>query len=78
MEDSLEIFIGKIAKELELPATLIVKPDEEFRKLEKWDSMNALIILAFVNVEYRKSFTGKDLSSCKTFRDVYEIIIKKS
>jgi len=76
MNDSLQTFTGKIAKEIELPETTVLQPDEEFRQLAEWSSMNALIVLAFINLEYEKSFTAQDLIACKTMRDVYNVISK--
>ncbi len=76
MNDSLQTFISKIAKEIELPETKVVQPDEEFRQLPEWSSMNALIVLSFINLEYEKSFTAQDLSACKTMRDIYNVISK--
>ena len=76
MNDSLNVFIEKIAGELELKNPTTLAPDNEFRQMEEWNSMNALIILSFVNIEYRKNFTGQELNSCNTFRDIYETLQK--
>lgn len=71
MTDTIEVFLKKIAGELELPESRILNPDENFRQLEEWSSMNALIVLSYLNIEYGKNFTGADLSNCQTFRDIF-------
>jgi len=76
MNDSLDVFLNKIAGELEGVDPSTITADVEFRQLENWNSMNALIILAFINVEYGKNYTAQQLSSCKTFRDVYNTLEK--
>lgn len=54
------------------PGTL--KPDTDFRDLDDWSSMHALIIIALIETEYDVSITGEDLSSIKTVAELYEIV----
>ncbi|MBL0309863.1 MAG: hypothetical protein IPP77_09370 [Bacteroidetes bacterium] len=74
MNDSLEVFLGKLVRELELKNLDGLSPDQVFREMEEWSSMKALMVLAFINIEYEKNYTAQQLSSCKTFRDVYNAI----
>jgi acyl carrier protein len=68
---SLEIFIKKLEAEFdELPAGSI-EPDKEFREVIEWNSMNALMIIAFLKVEYRQDISVEDLQQCSTFREIY-------
>jgi len=76
MTDTLEVFISRIAEELDGMDANVLGPDVEFRKLENWSSMNALIIIAFINIKYEKDYTGQELSTCKTLREVYDILQK--
>ena len=54
------------------PGTL--KPDTDFRDLDEWSSMHALIIIALIDTEYDVTITGEDLSSIKTASELYEIV----
>jgi len=74
MDESIETFVEKLTLELESKNAVAISPDEEFRQLAEWNSMNALIILSFINVEYGKPFTSQQLTACKTFRNIYEIL----
>ena len=62
--------------ELELddiePGTLT--PDINYRDLEQWSSMYALIIIAYVDSEFNVTLTGDDLRSCNTVRDLYLLV----
>lgn len=76
MEDSLTIFVEKIKEQLEGVDTSVLTPDIEFRKLDWWSSINALIILAHVNTEYGKRFTGVELKTCNTLRELYDFLLR--
>ena len=78
MEDSLNVFVEKIKKELDDVDTGLLTPDTDFRKLEWWSSINSLIILAHVNTEYGKRFTGAELKACSTLRELYDFLLKTS
>ncbi|MBI3509099.1 MAG: acyl carrier protein [Bacteroidetes bacterium] len=72
--DSIEIFIGKIEKEIDgiQPGTL--KPETNYRDLPEWSSMHALVLIALSETEYNVTLTGEDLRVCKTVSDLYSII----
>ena len=68
----LETFLKKLESEFdELPAGS-VEADKEFREVIEWNSMNALLIIAFLKVEYEKDINVEALQSCRTFRDIYD------
>lgn len=76
MTDTIEEFEKKIISELDIENLSKINHDESFRNFTWWNSMNALIIIAFVNTEYSKRFTSDDLKACNSLRDVYELIQK--
>ncbi len=78
MEDSLEVFIEKIKEQLEDIDTGGLSAETDFRQLEWWSSMNALIIIAHINTEYEKHFTGADLKNCTTLTDLYNVVLKNN
>lgn len=77
MNDTLDNFIKKISIEIELSEEKKISPDDEFRKLDEWNSMNALIILSFINIEYETTYSAEEFGKCKTFREIYEVLKSK-
>lgn len=48
-----------------------------FQDLDEWSSLMVLSIIAFVKTSYDKTITGKDIRSCETVRDLFELISNK-
>jgi acyl carrier protein len=72
--DDIQNFAGKIEAEIEDMEKGSLKPETEFRKIENWSSMHALIIIALVDTEYDVRLTGDDLRQCVTINDIYTIV----
>lgn len=74
---NLDEFVIKIEQEIEdlTPGTLT--PDKDYREIEQWSSMYALILIAMIDTEYGVTLTGEDLKQSKTVRDLYEIVKSK-
>jgi acyl carrier protein len=51
--------------------------ETNFKELEEWSSMMALIIIAFIDENYSKSITGEDFRTSITVEDLYQLINKK-
>ena len=72
---SIEQFVNKLEAEFdELPAGSR-QPDKEFREVIEWNSMNALLIMAFLKVEYEQDVNVEAIQDCRTFRDMYDRFI---
>ena len=56
---------------------LTIKADTEFRKLEEWGSMMALIVIAMIDSEAGKTITAEDLKRANTVTDLFEIVNNK-
>lgn len=54
-----------------------IQPDTEFKKLEEWGSMMALIVIAMVDGDCNKTITSEDLKEVKTVNDLYALISNK-
>lgn len=50
--------------------------ETNYKDLEEWSSMMALVIIAFVDDEYNISLTGDDFKKSTTVSDLYEIVTK--
>jgi acyl carrier protein len=46
----------------------------EFKKLEVWDSLCVLTIIAMVDTNYSITVGGNDLETASTVGDLYEIV----
>lgn len=71
---TLDSFTSKIAEEFELEDISSLKPDTDYRDLDVWSSMYALILIAYVDREFEVTITGDDLRASKTIRDIYVLI----
>ena len=67
-------FIGKVEDEFDEldPGTL--KPDSVIREHVSWDSVNALIFIALINVEYSVEINAEDLVKSDTVQDLFNIV----
>ncbi len=70
-------FIAKIEDEFEdiQPNSLV--PTDVLAEKFTWDSINALIFLAHVNVEYDVEITAEELIKSKTVQDLYDLVESK-
>lgn len=67
-------FIKKFAEQFEETDASEIQPDTEFKELEEWDSLTAMGIIAMVKTEYNKTITGKEIHSCSTVEDLYNLV----
>ncbi len=70
-------FIKKIEEEFEdlQPNSLVA--DDVLEEKFTWDSINALIFLAHVNVEYDVEITANELIKSVTVKDLYDLVESK-
>lgn len=55
----------------------LIKPDTEFRKLEEWGSMMALIVIAMIDSDFGKTVSAEDLQKANTISSLFEIVKRK-
>ncbi|MES2620650.1 MAG: acyl carrier protein [Bacteroidota bacterium] len=72
-----EEFTEKFADCFNQTNPLSIKPDTEFKKLEEWGSMMALIVIAMIDSELSKTVTAEDLKKANTVADLFEIVKSK-
>ncbi|HWY11771.1 MAG TPA: acyl carrier protein [Bacteroidia bacterium] len=73
----LEEFIQKLEPEFEDMPKGVLKPDTDYRTIKGWSSMHALIIIAFVDINFNITLNGSDLRSTKTITDLYNLVQQK-
>lgn len=73
----IEEFITQLEAEFEDMPAGTLKADTDYRSIDGWSSMHALIIIAFVDINFNKTLSGADLRSTKTVRDLYNLVQQK-
>jgi len=75
---TIDEFISKLEKEFEEMKPGTLKPNSNYREMENWSSMHALIIIAFIDAEFNILLKGDDLRSTQTINDLYELVKNKT
>lgn len=70
-------FISKLAEQFDDTDVSELTPDCVFQELEEWSSLTALGIMAFVKTEYGKTINGREVRSCQTIQDLFELVESK-
>lgn len=71
-------FIQSIEKEFEDVPPGTITGETEFRKMEGWSSMMALIIIAKIDADHAVTVTAEDLTKCNTLNDLFEMVHSKA
>jgi acyl carrier protein len=71
---TLEDFAQKFAGCFNQTSTSSIKPETEFKKLEEWGSMMALIVIAMIDADFGKTISSEDLKKATTVSSLYEIV----
>lgn len=74
---TIEQFIKDIEEAIEEIEPGTLKPATEFRKMESWSSMHALIILAMVDTNYGVTLVGEEMRKCNTVQDIFDTVKTK-
>lgn len=70
-------FISKIEEEFDDLQPNSLSPEDKLQEKFTWDSINALIFLAHVNVEYDVEITADELIKSNTVLDLYDLVNSK-
>ncbi|ATC36121.1 acyl carrier protein [Elizabethkingia anophelis] len=50
-----------------------ITPETEFKNLDEWDSMTALMLIAMFDEQYGKKINGDNIKSASTLSDLYAL-----
>ncbi len=67
-------FIKKLEAEFEELEPGTLQEDTDFRDLDEWSSMHALIIIALIDVDYEVVINGEDLSKIRTVKELFDLV----
>jgi acyl carrier protein len=71
-------FIQNIENEIAGLESGTLTPDTDYRDIDQWSSMYALIIMAMIVIKYKVTLTGEDLKKTNTVRELFEHVKSKA
>ncbi|KPM48568.1 acyl carrier protein [Jiulongibacter sediminis] len=72
-----EEFIQFFAEQFDETEPEEFKAETEFRQLEEWDSMVALMVIAMIDEEYNVKVSGDDIRNSTTIADLMAVVESK-
>lgn len=73
----LQEFTQKFADCFNQTDASLIQPSTDFRGLEEWGSMLALIVIAMIDADYGKTITAEDLRSVQTVEQLFNLVKAK-
>lgn len=73
----LQEFIEKFAEQFDDTDVSELNPETEFKELDEWSSLTSMSIIAMVKTHYNKTLMGKEIRSCVTVQDLYNLVSAK-
>ena len=70
-------FVENFTAQLDNEEGVTISAATEFRKLEEWDSLVALSIIAMVDEKYASKLTGDDIRDSTTVEDLFNKVQAK-
>lgn len=70
-------FISAFADQFDETDASEIQADTEFLELEEWSSLTGMSVIAMVKTQYGKTITGKEIRSCETVEDLYNLVASK-
>lgn len=72
-----EEFLKGFQEQFEDTEVSFINFETNYKDLDEWSSMMALIIIAFIDENFSKSLTGDDFKNSTTIEDLFQIVTKK-
>lgn len=73
----LQDFIEKFANQFDDTDASEIQANTEYQALEEWSSLTALCVIALAKTEYGKTITGREVRSCKSVEELFNLIDSK-
>lgn len=70
-------FVEKFADQFEDTDPSEIHADTEYQELDEWSSLIAMSLIALAKAEYGKTITGREVRSCKTVKELFNLIGSK-
>ena len=72
-----EDFIEKFAACFHQTDPAFIHAETNFRELEEWGSMMALIVIAMIDADFGKTITAEDLKGANSVALLFEVVKNK-
>lgn len=72
----MEQFLENFHELLEETDRDIITPDTEFKNLDEWNSMTALMLIAMFDEQYEVKINGDSIKNANTLTDLYQLTQK--
>lgn len=73
----LKEFIVSFANQLDDTDLSEIQADTEYQELDEWSSITAMSLIALAKTQYGKTITGREVRSCKTVEELFNLINSK-
>ena len=73
----LKEFVENFANQFDDTDVSEIQPDTEYQELDEWSSITAMSLIALAKTQYGKTITGREVRSCKTVEDLFNLIASK-
>ena len=73
----IKVFIINFADQFDDLDASVLTPETEFKKLEDWNSLVALSVIAMVDEEYDVAIKGDDIRNANTIEDLFNTVNAK-
>lgn len=70
-------FIENFANQFDDTDASEIQADTEYQELEEWSSLTAMSLIALAKTQYGKTITGREVRSCKTVEELFNLIASK-
>ena len=70
-------FIEKFAGQFDDTDPSDIQADTVYQELDEWSSLTAMSLIALAKAEYGKTITGREVRSCKTVEELFNLIASK-
>jgi len=73
----IQSFISKFSDQLDETDPALLTPDTKFQELDEWSSLTAMLVIAFIKVDFDKNISGTEIRSCQTLNDLFTLVQSK-
>ncbi len=73
----LQEFVSLFAEQFDETDPEDITASTSFKDLDEWSSLTALTIIAMAKTSMGKTITGREVRSCETVEDLYNMIKSK-
>lgn len=70
-------FIAAFADQFDDTDASDIRAETKFQELEDWSSLTAMSVIAMVRTQFNKAVTTKDIRSCETVEDLFNLVSAK-